>query len=178
MTLDILMFLLCLHYLMRLSANFQVVFWTCFWSLSLFVYQSDTTFHVEDATRTQYWPWHPTSVTVRSTCMDECYHAFSSGKLLAASCLRCLNCKLNQRWSRSRSPLRQSGTDSKTCRVFWGFEQLSSAISWGVMALPRNTAYAWFMPDFGWNHPEAKVFISFIFMPTFPLGRVASATAL
>jgi len=54
MTLDILMFLLCLHYLMRLSANFQVVFWTCIWSLSLFVFQSHKTFHVEDATRTQH----------------------------------------------------------------------------------------------------------------------------
>ena len=55
MTLDILMFLLCLHYLMRLSANFQVVFWTCFWSLSLFVFRGHNTFHVEDATRTQHF---------------------------------------------------------------------------------------------------------------------------
>jgi len=54
MTLDILMFLICLHYLMRLSANFQVVFWTCFWSFSLFVFQSHKTFHVEDAMRTQH----------------------------------------------------------------------------------------------------------------------------
>jgi len=53
MTLDTPMFFLCLHYLMRLSANFQVVFWTCFWSLSLFVFRSDKTLHVEDATRTQ-----------------------------------------------------------------------------------------------------------------------------
>ena len=56
MTLDILTFLLCLHYLMRLSVNFQVVFWTCLWSLSLFVFQSHKTFHVEDATRTQHMP--------------------------------------------------------------------------------------------------------------------------
>jgi len=26
-------------------------------------------------------------------------------------------------------------SDSKTCRVFWGFEQLSSAVAWGVMWL-------------------------------------------
>jgi len=40
---------------MRLSANFQIVFWTCFWSLSLFVFQSHKTFYVEDATRTQQY---------------------------------------------------------------------------------------------------------------------------
>jgi len=38
---------------MTLALNFQVVFWTCFWSLPLFVFQSYKTFHVEDATRTQ-----------------------------------------------------------------------------------------------------------------------------
>jgi len=53
-TLDILMFLLCLYYLMELSANFQVVFWTWFWRLSLFVFQNHKTFHVEDAMRTQH----------------------------------------------------------------------------------------------------------------------------
>jgi len=56
MVLAILMFLLCHHYLMELSANFQVVFWTCFWSLSLFVFQSHKTFHVEESRRTQHLP--------------------------------------------------------------------------------------------------------------------------
>ena len=54
MTLDTPKFLLCLHYLMRLSANFQVVFWTCVWSPSLFVFRSHKTLHVGDATRTQH----------------------------------------------------------------------------------------------------------------------------
>jgi len=64
---DILMLLLCLCCSMTLALNFQVVFWTCFWSLPLFVFQSDKTFHVEDATRTQHsirswyavWVWVP-----------------------------------------------------------------------------------------------------------------------
>jgi len=72
MTWDILMFLICLHYLMRLSANFQVVFWTCFWSLSLFVFQSHKTFHAEDVTRTQHW-LNPFSSIVRSLATPQGY---------------------------------------------------------------------------------------------------------
>ena len=44
----------CLCCSIRLAPNFQVVFWTCFWGLPLFVFQSHKTFHVEDATRTQH----------------------------------------------------------------------------------------------------------------------------
>jgi len=32
----------------------------------------------------------------------------------------------------------------KTRRVFWGFEQLSSTITWWVMQLPRHVQAAWF----------------------------------
>ena len=35
--------------------------------------------------------WHPHQLS--PTCMDECYHGFSVGKLLAVSCLCCLNYK-------------------------------------------------------------------------------------
>jgi len=38
--------------------------------------------------------------------------------------------------------------DSKTCRVFWGFNQLSSAIGWGTMRLVGQLKYHWFCPDF------------------------------
>jgi len=38
---------------MILSTIYQVVFWTCVWGRTLFVFQSHKTFHVEDATRTQ-----------------------------------------------------------------------------------------------------------------------------
>jgi len=55
-TFDIIMLLLCLWYLMRLSANFQVTFWTCFWGLPWFVFQSHEAFHVEDVMRTQQKP--------------------------------------------------------------------------------------------------------------------------
>jgi len=34
--------------------------------------------------------------------------------------------------------------DSKTWRVFWGLEQLSDAIGWGVVLLLRHMKYAWF----------------------------------
>jgi len=33
-----------------------------------------------------------------------------------------------------------SRADQKTCRIFWGFEQLSSAIGGGAMALVRQFA--------------------------------------
>jgi len=38
--------------------------------------------------------------------------------------------------------------DSKTCQVFWGFEQLSSAIDWGAMWLVNQLKYPSFFPDF------------------------------
>jgi len=36
----------------------------------------------------------------------------------------------------------------KTCRVFWGFEQLSSAMGWGAMRLVSQPKYPWLFPDF------------------------------
>jgi len=51
---NILMLLLCLCCSMTLALNFQVVFWTCFWSLSLLVFQSHNTFYVEEPRRTQH----------------------------------------------------------------------------------------------------------------------------
>jgi len=53
-SIDSLMHHLCLCCSMAVALNFQVVFWACFWSLPLFVFQSHKTFHVEDATRTQH----------------------------------------------------------------------------------------------------------------------------
>ena len=38
--------------------------------------------------------------------------------------------------------------DIKICRVFWGFEQLSSAIYWGAMRLVSQPKYPWFFLDF------------------------------
>jgi len=38
--------------------------------------------------------------------------------------------------------------DSKTCLVFWGFEQLSSAIGWGATWLISQTKYLWHFCDF------------------------------
>jgi len=38
--------------------------------------------------------------------------------------------------------------DSKTCQVFLGFEQLSSAIGQEVMPLLRHVKTAWFQADF------------------------------
>ena len=55
-TVCILILSFCLGYLMRLPASFQVALWTCFWSLSLFVFQSHKTFHVEEPRRTQQVP--------------------------------------------------------------------------------------------------------------------------
>ena len=52
--LDFRMLLLCLCCSMILLTIFQVVFWTCVWGLSLFVFQSHKTLHVEDAMRTQH----------------------------------------------------------------------------------------------------------------------------
>ena len=34
--------------------------------------------------------------------------------------------------------------DLKTCRVFWGFEKLSTAVGWGVMQLVSQPKYPWF----------------------------------
>jgi len=38
--------------------------------------------------------------------------------------------------------------DSKTCRVFWGFEQLSRTIGWGAMQLVSQPKYPCFFLDF------------------------------
>jgi len=40
--------------------------------------------------------------------------------------------------------------DCKTCQVFWGFEQLCSAIRW-AMQLVRQPKYPRFFPDFQYN---------------------------
>jgi len=53
-TVCILIHSFCLCSLMRLSVSFQVVLWTCSWSLSLFIFQSHKTFHVEKPRRTQH----------------------------------------------------------------------------------------------------------------------------
>ena len=50
------MLLLWLCCSMTLALNLQVVFWTCFWSLSLFVFQSHSTFHAEVPRRTKEKP--------------------------------------------------------------------------------------------------------------------------
>jgi len=55
-SIDILMLLVCLCCSMTLALNFQFVFWTCFWSLSLLVFQNHNTFHVEEPRRTQQKP--------------------------------------------------------------------------------------------------------------------------
>jgi len=44
--------------------------------------------------------------------------------------------------------------DSRTCQVFWGFEQLSSTITWQVMPLVKDNRK---LLEIAWNYPEAKV---------------------
>ena len=67
LTLIFKMLLLCLYCSMTLMLKFQVVFWTCLWSLPWFVFQSHKTFHVEDATLTQQFAWSSNDVQVKRT---------------------------------------------------------------------------------------------------------------
>jgi len=54
-TVCILILSFCLCSLIMLSMSFQAALWTCFWNLSLFVFQSHKTFHVEEPRRTQQY---------------------------------------------------------------------------------------------------------------------------
>ena len=70
--LDFRMLLLCLCYSMILLTIFQVIFWTCVWGLSLFVFQSHKTLHAEDATQTPHWV--PILVLVAFICTADLTH--------------------------------------------------------------------------------------------------------
>jgi len=68
-TVCILILSFCLCYSVRVSVSFKAALWTCFWSLSLFVFQSHKTFHVEEPRRTQqsYTSFKTCSTTEKNT---------------------------------------------------------------------------------------------------------------